>query len=96
MELLSDFAVLIGWVGTILKQLINTFLAPLNFVFTFLRSFLASAFSSPAASGITYSWNSQILAVFDYIPYFSVIKLALFAGLSILIVFYIFRQLTKV
>lgn len=95
LQLLSDFGTLIGWVATILYQILNAFIAPLNFVFTFLRAFVSRCFASPVESGIGYTWNSQVLDVFDFIPYFAAFKLAIFVGIMVLVIFFTFRQFSK-
>ena len=95
LQLLSDFGTLLGWVASILYQILSSFIAPLNFAFTFLKSFVAAAFSSPVESGIGYTWNSTVLAVFDNIPYFAEFKLAIFVGFMILVIFFTFRQFSK-
>ena len=91
----SDFFVLIGWIGSVLGQIVNTFLSPLNFIFTYLKAFISNAFSAPV-SNITYTWNAQVLAVFNAIPYFSALKTAIFVAIGVLFIFFIFREITKI
>lgn|SRR5574343_44250 len=79
---LNDTWVFLGWLFSVIGQLISLFILPLNFIFQFLKGFLGTAFTAPA--DYSYTWSSEILAVFNHIPLWSTMSVVLGACISIL------------
>jgi len=92
----NDLFVFLGWIFTMITQLVRTFTLPISFVFNFLKSFTVSAFSSPQTADLSYSFSSEIMGVFEAIPYWNVILLVLAIGVLVIIGFSIFRLLLKI
>ena len=90
---LNDTWVFLGWIFSVIGQLVSLFLLPLNFIFQFLKGFLSTAFSAP--TDYSFTWSSEILAVFAHIPLWSTIGVVLGACISILAVVAILWLFTK-
>ena len=69
----NDFFIFLGWTFSILKELILVFTLPIFFIFNFIKAFTISAFSSPIVADASYSFNPEIMAVFETIPYWETI-----------------------
>lgn len=80
----NDFFIFLGWIFSILKELISVFTLPVYYVFNFLKSFTTSAFSNPISPGVSYSFSPGVMSVFESLPYWNVIISVL--GVSVLIV----------
>lgn len=91
---INDLFVFFGWVGTILKEIIVLFLMPLTYVFTFLKTFLNSAFVTP--NNFSFEWNSEILSIFSTIPYWSFVTSVLTIGVSIIVLFFVLKVFLRV
>lgn len=88
---LNDLFVFLGWFFVLIKNLIDIFLLPLTFIFTFLKAFFNSAFSAPIDfTGV--SWDSGVLAIFQSLPLWNELMAVLVAGISIILLFFILRQ----
>jgi len=81
---LNDFFIFLGWVFSILKELISVFTLPIYYVFNFLKSFTISSFSTPILPSASYSFSPEIMSIFQSLPYWSVIISVL--GITVLIV----------
>lgn len=68
---------------------------PLAGLFNFVKGFFNGIVSTPPATAISWVFPSNIMAVFNAIPYFSVIEYACGAGLSVLFIIFVFKELTK-
>jgi hypothetical protein len=90
---LNDTWVFIGWLFSVIAQLVSLFLLPLNFIFQFLKGFLSTAFSAP--TNYSFTWSSEVLAVFQHIPLWSTMSVVLGACLSILALVAILWLFTK-
>ena len=93
---INDFFIFLGWIFTMITQLIKTFTLPISYIFNFLKAFTISAFSSPQTADLSYSFSSEIMGVFEAIPYWNVILLVLAVGILVIIGFSIFRLLLKI
>lgn len=80
----SDFFIFLGWIFSILKELILAFLSPVSYIFNLLKSFTISAFISPQTPPVSYTFSSEIMGVFNTIPYWSV--LCSLIGIAILVI----------
>ena len=69
----NDLFIFLGWIFSILKELILVFTLPIFFIFNFLKAFTISAFSSPIVAGASYSFDPETMAVFENIPYWNTI-----------------------
>jgi len=67
--------------------------APLTGLFNFAKGFFDGMASTPPATAVSWVFPSNVMAVFNAIPYFSVIEYACGAGIAILILIFIFRRL---
>ena len=76
-------------IGTLFSYLFT----PLTGLFNFAKGFFDGIASTPPATAVSWTFPSNVMAVFNAIPYFSVIEYACGAGLSILILIFIFRRL---
>jgi hypothetical protein len=79
-----------------LGNLFAIIFTPLTWVFNFVKGFFVSAFATPVEPTITWTFSSDILAVFQSIPYWSVFTFAIGSGVAILVLVFIFRRLTSV
>ena len=93
---LNDFFVFLGWVFSILTELIKVFVLPISYIFNFLKAFTISAFSSPQSPGIDYAFSDQIKTVFENIPYWNTILSVIALSLLVLIGASIFRTILKI
>lgn len=90
---LNDTWVFLGWVFSVIGQVISLFLLPLTYVFQFLKGLVGQVFASP--SDFSYTWSSEVLAVFDNIPYWDTISAVLGACIIVIAVIFVLRQFTK-
>ncbi len=65
---INDIFVLVAWLGYALKVIFTSLLSPIIYFFNVLRFFFATAFSTPATPEATYTFSSEVLAVFNTIP----------------------------
>ena len=77
--------------GTLFTMLFT----PLTGIFNFVKGFFDGIVSTPPATAISWVFPTNIMAVFNAIPYFSVIEYACGAGLSVLFIIFVFKELTK-
>lgn len=89
----NDTWVFLGWIFSIISQLVSLFLLPLTFVFNFLKGFVANVFAPPVS--FSYSWSTEILGVFNHIPYWTEIGVVLGACLSVIVVIGLLWLFTK-
>lgn len=90
---INDLFVFIGWIGSLLKEIITLFLMPLTYVFTFLKAFLDTAFITP--EDFSFEWSSEVLSVFSTLPYWSIMSSVLAIGISIIVIFFVLRTFLK-
>lgn len=90
---LNDTWVFLGWIFSVIGQVVSLFLLPLNWVFNFLKGLLGQVFTAP--TDFSYSWSGDVLAVFAHIPYWTTISVVLGACISIIAVIFVLRLFTK-
>lgn len=91
----SDFLIFLGWVFENTGILIGKIFLPVQYIYTFLKNFGISALQDPQMPEEIWTFNSEILAVFDAIPYWNIIIYVLVLGLSILFVFFILKTFLR-
>ena len=79
-----------------LQTLISILFTPLTWVFNFVKGFFISAFADPIEPTITWTFDDQYLAVFQAIPYWNILMFGIGAGLSILVLVFIFKRLSSI
>lgn len=89
---LNDTWIFLGWIFSVLAQIVALFLLPLTFIFQFLKGFLSSVFAAP--TDFPFTWSTEVLTVFNAIPYWSTISLVLGIGISIIALFAILNLFT--
>ena len=86
----NDLIVFIGWLFSNIKAIFLFLLSPITYFFTFIKTFFATFNTTPPTPAFSYTFSPDVLAVFDAIPHFDVLKLVLgaivifFGGLGIL------------
>ncbi len=68
---------------------------PLQWIFNFLKGFFVGINSAPPATAISWVFPTNIMAIFNAIPYFSVLTSAVASALGILILVFIFRRFVE-
>lgn len=90
---LNDTWVFLGWIFSVIGQVVSLFLLPLTWVFNFLKGLLGQIFTAP--TDFSYTWSGEVLAVFQAIPYWSIIAVVLGACISIIAVIFVLRLFTR-
>jgi hypothetical protein len=91
----SDFIVFVGWVWQNLFTLIGKIFIPVRFIYTYLKSFVVSAFATPPEVDVIWSFPANIMGLFQGIPYWNVLLGALVIGIFIILIVFIFKILLK-
>jgi len=73
----SDFFCFLSWFFSNIKQIFIFLLAPIGYIFTILKFFFATFNNPPPTPTFSYTFDANILAVFDNLPYFNVFKMIL-------------------
>jgi len=69
---------------------------PLTWIFNFVKGFFISAFTAPVEPTITWTFSEEILGIFQHVPYWNVLMFAIGAGISVLVLVFIFKRLTSI
>jgi hypothetical protein len=69
---ITDIAVFIQWFFANLKVIFTSLLSLANYIFLVIGHFLSSAFLTPPAPDFTYTFSSEVLAVFNTIPHWAI------------------------
>lgn len=80
---LSDVFIFGGWFFSTLGNLFSKLWLPVNYIFAFFSAFVDKAFETPTPQNI-WGFSSEVMAVFEAIPYWNTITFVL--GVSILII----------
>lgn len=64
----TDFAVLFGYFFHNLFTLFSTFFEPIKWLYVFIKSILATAFSAPVS--VSFDWPNGVTGVLNAFPYF--------------------------
>lgn len=91
---INDLFVFLGWLFTILRELISYMLMPMTFALSFLKGFFSKAFATPT-DFTDYSWASNVLGIFSAIPYWNTIITVLTVAIFLVVVFFTFKILLK-
>ncbi len=91
----NDIIVFILWLFYLIKSIVGVFTTPLYFAFKFIEGVFVSAFNSPVPAGITFDFSDKVIAIFQGLPYWNQLSMALGSCLCILALFFTFHQLTK-
>jgi len=91
LEVLSDFIVFLGWIWQNTLTIFHGIFLPVRYIYTFLQQFLASAFATPIIPDEIWTFNDNILAVFNAIPYFNILIYSAVLGITILIIVFILK-----
>lgn len=94
LHFINDAGVFFGWLGSILLEIVKTFVMPLTYIFTFLKSLLSSAFQTPT-DFTGYSWDAGILGVFGAIPYWDTLIVIVGIGISMIVLFFVLRTFLR-
>lgn len=78
-----------------IANLFSLLFTPLTGIFNFVKGFFDGIVATPPATAVAWTFPDNIMAVFNAIPYFSVIEYACGAGLSVLVLVFAFRRLVE-
>lgn len=87
------FIYLPQWILSQLQTFFSNVFTPLSWFFNFLKGFFAGANSTPSIQALVWDLDSSYLSFFNAIPYWNYLMFGIGAGLSILILMFIFRRL---
>jgi len=90
-----DFFNVVRYIIENLGSFFTYLFVPLAALFNFVKGFFQGITTPPPATAISWVFPDNIMAVFNAIPYFNLLELAVGAGLAILIVNYIMRRLSE-
>lgn len=82
---MTDVFVFTGWFAYSLKSIFLAILSPVAYFFQVLKSFFGTAFGTATPPGISYTFTSDIVDVFNTIPYWSAFGTVLGAVLILVI-----------
>ena len=91
----ADFITFLGWFFENLGNLIGYVLAPVKYIFTYVKSFFTTALGPPIPVDEIWEFSSEIVGVFNAIPYWSEIVVVLGLGIMIIFSFYIIKQFLR-
>ena len=69
----NDLFVFVSWLGYCLKMIFLSLLSPISYFFDVLRFFFGTAFTTPSAPEITYTFSDQVMAVFTAVPHWTIL-----------------------
>lgn len=91
----SDFLIFLGWASENVGLLIGKVFLPVQYIYTFFKNFIAYALEGPEVPEKIWEFPTEILAVFNAIPYWNTIIFVLILGLSILFIFFILKTFLR-
>jgi len=93
----TDIFVFAGWFFSNFKNFFGNILLPVRYVYTFLKEFIATAFISPTTSAKeVWNFGGDVMAIFNAIPYWSMLSAVLGICIIILIGFVIVKRFTHI
>lgn len=95
MHYFNDFFIFLGWIFSVITEIIQTFTLPISYVFNFIKSFTTSAFSTPQLAGASYYFSPEIKAVFDNIPNWNIMISVVGIAVSFIMAVAIFKLFLK-
>ncbi len=90
-----DFFNAMRYVFSNITTLMGVLFTPLSRIFNFLKGFFDGVSTPPPTTAVSWVFPSNVIAVFNSIPYFSTLTFACGAGISILLLVFIFRRLAE-
>lgn len=90
---INDIAVFFYWIFSILGDIIGIFLLPLTYIFNFLKSLIQNAFATP--DDFSYNWSTDILSIFEAIPYWTTITSVIGTAIIVFAVFFVIHSFHK-
>jgi len=91
---LSDIFIFGGWFFSTLGILLSKLWLPVNFIFNFFSAFVEKAFTTPEPQNI-WVFNSEIMSVFETIPYWNTLTFILGVGILIIVGMAILKQFLR-
>ena len=85
-------------ISYIVENLANAFLIifyPINFAFNFFKGFFDGVAMPPPETAISWTFDAEIVAIFNTIPYWSLFMFAVGGGLAIIVLVFVISQLLK-
>lgn len=89
------FFYLPAWIFENLQTFFSNIFTPLSWFFNFLKGFFGGINSTPISTPLSWTFESSYTSFFTAIPYWNYLMLGIGAGLSILILVFIFRRLAQ-
>lgn len=93
---LYDFFYIAQYLIDNLGELFTIIFTPLTWIFNFVKGFFVSAFATPIEPTITWIFPTQILEIFDAIPYWGIFTFAIGSGIAVLVLVFIFKRMTSI
>lgn len=94
-HIVFDFFNVLRYVLSNIASFFSILFNPLAWLFNFLKGFFIGVSSPAPTAEISWVFPDNIMAVFNAIPYFNLIEYACGAGISILILVFIFKRFTE-
>jgi hypothetical protein len=95
-QIASDFITFLGWFFQNLGELFGYIFLPVKYIFTFVKSFFLSALTPPIPAEEIWSFSDEIIEIYNAIPYWNEVIVAIGVALMLLFSFYIMKQFLKV
>jgi len=86
------FVYLPSWILTGLQTFFSNIFLPLSWFFNFLKGFFSGLNSAPSITTLEFGFSDNVLTFFNTIPYWNYLMFGVGAGLSILILVFLFRR----
>ena len=92
----SDLFIFLGWLFSMIKELVLAVVLPISYIGSFLKGFLINAIKTPETPEASYTFSTSTMGIFETIPHWSLISSIL--GICILVLggFAILRLITKI
>lgn len=92
----NDVFIFLGWLFSLIKELVLAVLLPITYIVNFLKGFLTNAIKTPEIPEVSYAFSTSTMEIFETIPHWNLISSTL--GICILVLggFAILRLMTKV
>ncbi|GAH94193.1 unnamed protein product [marine sediment metagenome] len=94
-QIASDFITFLGWFFQNLGELISFIFTPVKYIFTYVKSFFLTALAPPIPAGEVWVFGTEIVDIFNAVPYWSEIIVVLGLGIMIIFSFYIIKQFLR-
>lgn len=94
-QIITDLTTLIGWIWENATIIIGSVFSPVKYIYTFLRNFFVSAFSTPPEPEGLWSFPSDILALFNSVPYLTTLVAAAMIALTLIIAVSLIKTFLK-